>query len=402
MAKLWQKNGVTSLILRVFIPDITSVIGAGKTGLTFGSVGLIIATIADNEAAATLYTQAAGNVENITTLGTFAAPTASKVRFKEVDATNFPGIYEIQIADARWAVSGARSLLVSLPGVSGLGTGYVRAEIQLTAVDPQNANNFGMAYLDAAVSTAGATAAAIWAYVNRSLTDKAGFSLATPPPTVPEIQTGLATSANQTIINNNVLSVAALVTTVINRVGALTGTGVNTIFGFLQAIMRSNATLPSDVGGTYDPTTDSLEAASSSGGLTAEEHAKVMALGSGTVTFLSVVNVRTGIPELVRGDDYTAATGRELSWLIEGFPTFTSMKFKLKRKSYAGLVLDIPMTITPEGSGQRVKVPITRTQTAALLVGDSVYTFDLEGVIAGGDVMTPMVNKKVAVLADTR
>lgn len=133
--KLAVKNGITSLILRVKILDTAVTTGAGKTGLTHSSSGLIISTIADNEATATVYTQAASNVETITTLGTFAAPTASKCRFKEVDATNHPGIYEIHIANARWAVSSARSVIVSISGVSG--AAQVDAEIQL---DPVPAN----------------------------------------------------------------------------------------------------------------------------------------------------------------------------------------------------------------------------------------------------------------------
>ncbi len=50
------------------------------------------------------------------------------------------------------------------------------------------------------------------------------------------------------------------VTTVLARLGAFTGTGVNTVIGFFQALMRSDATTPSDVGGTYDDETDSLQA----------------------------------------------------------------------------------------------------------------------------------------------
>jgi len=68
--------------------DSTSTTGGAKTGLTFSSSGLIISTIADNESTATAYTQAGSTTETITTLGTFAAPTATKCRFKEVDATN--------------------------------------------------------------------------------------------------------------------------------------------------------------------------------------------------------------------------------------------------------------------------------------------------------------------------
>lgn len=134
--KLAVKNGVTSLVLRVKILDTSVTTGAGKTGLSHSSSGLIISTIADNEATPTVYTQAASNVETITTLGTFAAPTASKCRFKEVDATNHPGIYEIHIANARWAVNSARSVIVSVSGVSG--AAQVDAEIQLDPV-PANA-----------------------------------------------------------------------------------------------------------------------------------------------------------------------------------------------------------------------------------------------------------------------
>jgi hypothetical protein len=69
---------------------------------------------------------------------------------------------------------------------------------------------------------------------------------------VTEIQNGLATSANQT--------------TILNRLGAFTGSGINTVLGLLRALARKDASLtPSDMGGTYDNTTDSLEAKQDSG-----------------------------------------------------------------------------------------------------------------------------------------
>lgn len=132
MAKVTIDRGSTSNILRVFLLDSASTTGTGKTALTNSSAGLIVATIADNEATATVYTSAASNVETIATLGTYAAPTASKCRFREVDATNFPGVYEIQIADARFAVSSAKTLLVS---VQATGAAPVIAEIQLDQSD---------------------------------------------------------------------------------------------------------------------------------------------------------------------------------------------------------------------------------------------------------------------------
>lgn len=66
------------------------------------------------------------------------------------------------------------------------------------------------------------------------------------PPTVEQIQSGLATSANQD--------------TILERLGAWTGSAANTILGAIRALASKAATLPTDIGGTYDPATDSLEA----------------------------------------------------------------------------------------------------------------------------------------------
>jgi hypothetical protein len=110
--------GATSNILRAKLLRVDT--GQGLTGLTLASSGLIISTICDNEAAATAYTESGATIETIATLGTFEAPTATKCRFKEVDATNHPGTYEIQIDDARFAVTNAKVLRVSILGVTNL------------------------------------------------------------------------------------------------------------------------------------------------------------------------------------------------------------------------------------------------------------------------------------------
>lgn len=145
MSLISYKRGQGSIILRIKVLDSAATTGAGKTGLTNASAGLIISAIADNEAVATPYTQAAGNIETIVTLGTFAAPTAGKCRFKELDATNHKGCYEIQLADARYAVSGAKSLLVSLGGAAG--ASETDAVIPLQDLDPYDAIRAGLTAL---------------------------------------------------------------------------------------------------------------------------------------------------------------------------------------------------------------------------------------------------------------
>lgn len=128
------KNGQGSIVLRVVMKDSTVTTGAGKTGMSSATSGLIIGTIADNEASATAYTVAGSTVESIATLGTFAAPTATKCRFKEVDATNLPGEYELQIADARFAVSSAKYIDIMWSGATGLAQDGIR--VFLRTIDP--------------------------------------------------------------------------------------------------------------------------------------------------------------------------------------------------------------------------------------------------------------------------
>lgn len=77
-------------------------------------------------------------------MGTFATPTATKCRFKEVDATNHPGLYEIQIANARYAVTSARSLVIT---IAVTGAAPSNAEIQLSAADLNDAVRLGLSGL---------------------------------------------------------------------------------------------------------------------------------------------------------------------------------------------------------------------------------------------------------------
>lgn len=127
-----RKFGNTSNLVRFVLKNATT--GVGLTGLSSASSGLIISTITDNEATATAYTVTGSTIESITTLGTFAAPTATKCRFREVDATNHKGLYEFQFADARFAVANSKRLVISVAGATNLlDSDY---EIQLVQFDP--------------------------------------------------------------------------------------------------------------------------------------------------------------------------------------------------------------------------------------------------------------------------
>lgn len=149
------KLGQGSIVLRLKLRDSSVTTGAGKTGLTSSSSGLRIATSCDNEATATAYTQAGSTIESITTLGTYAAPTSTKCRFKEYDSTNHPGLYEIQIADARFAVSSAKFVIITVSGVTNLAECDVL--IPLRSFDPYDAVRGGLTALpNVASGSAGA------------------------------------------------------------------------------------------------------------------------------------------------------------------------------------------------------------------------------------------------------
>ena len=156
MAKLELGLTPTSVVLRVKLLDSSVTTGAGLTGLAHDSAGLIIGTIAIDEATATAYTQAGATIETITTLGTYAAPTATKCRFKEVDATNHPGLYEIHIADARFAT--VDSLVVSLSGAADLAEADFEISckdlaMNTTGLAPANEYDAPMGRIDQTIST---------------------------------------------------------------------------------------------------------------------------------------------------------------------------------------------------------------------------------------------------------
>lgn len=155
MAKWSRRRGATSQILDLFIQDSASTTGAGKTGLTSASAGLVVSVKRELAAAYTVYAQASSNIETITTIGTFAAPTASKCRFKEIDATNAPGMYQLMLADAIFD-AGDASRFVSGIAFGASGMAPVPFEVELEAVDRQDTVRFGLTALpNAAAEAAG-------------------------------------------------------------------------------------------------------------------------------------------------------------------------------------------------------------------------------------------------------
>jgi hypothetical protein len=87
----------TENVLRV---EVRNSSGAGRTGLTHSTSNLSICIEGVGGTPVLYsYSQGDGNIESITTLGAYQAPSTDKVRFKEVSESRFPGLYELHLAD---------------------------------------------------------------------------------------------------------------------------------------------------------------------------------------------------------------------------------------------------------------------------------------------------------------
>lgn len=108
MAKRAISQGATSVLVDIFIQDSTSSTGAGLPGLVFNSAGLTAYYHRENGSASVAITLAT------MTLGTWATGG-----FKEVDATNMPGWYQVGLPNA--AVDfGASYVGVHLKGATNM------------------------------------------------------------------------------------------------------------------------------------------------------------------------------------------------------------------------------------------------------------------------------------------
>lgn len=130
--KLSILAGATSQSVNIFIRDSSSTTGAGLTGLAYNTASLVA-----------YYTFTGANAGSTAiTLATLAAVNSaySSGGFKEIDATNMPGWYRLDLPNAVLATSKGRVVGVHLKGATNMAPCPV--EIELTATDNQSATAF--------------------------------------------------------------------------------------------------------------------------------------------------------------------------------------------------------------------------------------------------------------------
>lgn len=142
MAKLAFKAGSTSKTVQVFIQDSSVTTGAGLTGLAYNTASLVASYVQPGASRAAI------------TLATLAAANSawSSGGFKEIDSTNCPGLYRLDIPDA--CLTGANHVTIHLKGATSMVPCLL--EIELVAYDPQDTMRLGLTALpNAAAEAAG-------------------------------------------------------------------------------------------------------------------------------------------------------------------------------------------------------------------------------------------------------
>ena len=132
------KAGLTSVSLPVFIADTSSTTGGGLSGVTSASSGLIMEYRRAGESTWTNLTPQSGK-----TLGSYLTRGI-------VADGSLAGAYEVDFPDAAFA-AGARFVACRIRGVANMLP--VLIEIELDAVDYQDAAAFGLSRIDATIGS---------------------------------------------------------------------------------------------------------------------------------------------------------------------------------------------------------------------------------------------------------
>lgn len=128
--------GITGYIDRVWIQNAST--GAGLTGLAYNTAGLSM-----------YYTRIGDTSTTAVSLATCTLGTYTSGGFKEVDATNLPGLYEVHYPNAMLA-TGARKVHAMLKGAASMQP--LPIEIELDAADYLDGGRLGLTSLPAAAA----------------------------------------------------------------------------------------------------------------------------------------------------------------------------------------------------------------------------------------------------------
>jgi len=199
-------KATTSKLIPIFIQDTTSVTGKGLIGLTYTSSGLSWYYLREGAAAPVAVT-----------LADLVVGTWASGGFKEIDATNMPGFYQVGVPNAAIA-AGANSVSMVLRGATNMVPRPL--EIELDAINYQDAVRAGLTALpNAADNAVGGLTTNITAAKTLTVAYDAAKTAASPA----NVSTALSTygTATGTEVGNVALSVWNILASVVFTTGSL-------------------------------------------------------------------------------------------------------------------------------------------------------------------------------------
>jgi hypothetical protein len=292
MAKVSLFAGTTSYIAQVFVQDSSSTTGAGLTGLAYNSAGLKAYYHRDTDTTATAITLVTMTVGAFTSSG-----------FKEIDATNMPGWYQICLPNAILA-SGAKSAAVHLFGASNMAP--LPLEIELTATNNQDGVRFGMTALpNAAAEAAGGlfTRGSGAGQINQSANGQVDVNMARI------LNTAVSTPATAGVLDVNVKNMNNVAATAITTINANQGTAQPINFTGTGASALTKSDMVDIAGAAVSTTTAQIGAnvVQISGDGTAADNAESFFDGTGYAGTNNVIPTVTNLTNAPTNGDFTAA-----------------------------------------------------------------------------------------------
>lgn len=210
---------------------------------------------------------------------------------------------------------------------------------------------------------------------------------------------------------STVLAKEQSVSSLLDRLGAFTGSGANTVLGFFRALLRKDAgaLTPSDVGGTFTNTTDSVEAirdrgdaawttgagggggggdpwatdlaagnypANQAGGILQTIAAKTNTIQSGKVAYAGPVTAKGTVDQIIIGDDYLTAHGTAFVWTIQAIPGMSAADVTVHFGGKNGAsVFAVTGTATDIGSSKwSLTVQMPKATSGQLVAGEYRYS----------------------------
>lgn len=322
--------------------------GAGRTGLVYNTAGLVGGMAVPGSGGVSV------TFETITTLGEYEAPSSdSHVRFKEVDATYLPGVYEIHLPAAYFTTTSPVPFTLSLRGAATMKTTIVQIQKSIP-VTAEGLISFGIPVLGGTETTI----------------------------TLPQLD---ANAGADGVYEGLVVTVNKSDGSQPSQIGVVTSSVISTgqtLLGIKTSKSDGQWWWTPGSGDTAD-----LKLTASPLVVSPQQIADAVAEAGFSITVVSPLSQNGRKLEIVRGDDYANADGRAIDFTSASWPTLTAATVSFQAKATPGAAtLTKAMSVVTATGTKKVRLELADTDTASLTPG--AFAYDVVATLTNGNKVT--------------